>query len=281
MPIERLVYNEDQANPNPQNLRYGDNDEGTIIAADDAIGVVLTFKAEEYMKEDSPMHNSIFRMGWNTATVFEKQPNGPLQINRVYDITTGMEKNIQYLSGIPFKQITTQAVDSCTLLYIETDNECLLAHFELDRAGDFAALLEEKFPVTKSNYVFYSGGGAKAYQRVARDDDNSKKRGYNRLVQWTRRCTLIVFDRMVGYYDKGNPNYNHFAHMEFGIGWDGETATYFGDIIYSNDENISANSCPCHIFECNQIRDLSDMKVWARSLTVSDVGLDVDSLEEV
>lgn len=280
MAIERLVYNKDQKNPNPYNLGYEDNGERKIIAANTSIGEVLAAGGEKLMQKDSVMHGSIFRMGWNTAAVFEKQPNGPLKINRVYDITTCKEKDIQYLSGITFNQITTQAIDTCTLFYIDTDNKCLLAHFEPNQVVNFEALLKGiTFPVTNSDYVFYSGGGARAYQRIRGDEDNSIKGSYNRLVQWARQRTLIVFDRMVGFYDK-ETNCDHFSHMEFGIGWDGKTATYFGDIIYSNDENVSATSCPCHTFECNRIENLSDMKVWARSLTVSDVGLGVDSLEE-
>ena len=281
MPIERLVYNEDPVNPNPYNLRYEDKSGKRFLVANEHIGEVFGPKGKKYMEQDRIMHSSIFRMGWNTAVVFEKQTNGPLKLDHVYDITTHKEKDIQNLSGIPFKQITTQAIDTCTLFYIETDKECLFAHFNLTEVVNFIEMLEGEGKVfsftSPINYVFYSGGGVSIYS----DEKENTRAAYNKLVQWMKNKKFIVFDRMESFYAERGPQKHYFSHMEFGINWNGSTAAYFGDIVYRGTDIPKPNECPCFIFECSSIDELIYMREWAKIVSGSDVGLNVDSLKEV
>ena len=304
MAIERLLYRKDWSDP--YGLGYADNTiiadnaiiAGTTIIADTTIiahpSIRGMFKGngDAEMGPDRIIPNRIisgftFRMGWDTAVVFEKEKGGPLSVKQVYNIKTGQKKGAENVTNnTPIYQITTQAVDTCTLVYIETDKECLLAHFGPCLAGEFKMLVKNIFPETSNiNFVLYSGGGAKAYQEFG-DDKNATytQRGYNSLVQWMSEYKTIVFDRMAPRFDKDTPKDYHLSHMEFGIGWDGSVTTYFGDIVRRmkpEKDNPPETSWRCCVFGCNDIEELGKMREWAKGVAESDVGLNVDSLEEV
>lgn len=276
MSIKRLLCPTDKVD-NPYGLEYGNENGKDVIKAKESVSSAFADEKHKKMRYDCVLLNSIFRMGWNTAAVFEKQPNKFLKLNYLYDIEARKTKKMQEYDAHLFEQITTQAVDTCTLFYFETSKECILAHFEPDKVVNFAAMLEENIAFTAPvEHVFYSGGGTEAHKKEV----PGIKEGYNGLVRWMHDKNPIVFDRMALTFANAKKMGPYLSHMEFGIAWDGRTATYFGDIVYRHMEE-DPNPCPCITFECNEIEELNQMRQWAGVVLGLNAGLDAEVLEEV
>lgn len=265
MPIERLLYQEDGSNP--LDLRYEGENEEECIKANTGMDQVFQHEEERVGGDCIITRNSIssFRMGWNTAAIFEKEESH-LKVKHIYSIVNGGEKPDTEGNGIiakikegEFHQITTQAIDTCTLICIETETDYLLAHFMLSRIEDFVGILGDKISQSTVKKVFFSGWMSKFNEY-----DNE---AFDELKRRTGQAEFICFDRSIPPRD-GNAQEKmyYLAHFEFGIGWDGDTMTYFGDIVHMSDQIPLENSRRCCTFACEQISDLSDMETWAGAL---------------
>ena len=258
MAIERLLYAQDS---NPYELQYVTENGGECIRAN--VGIDQVFRqGENYVGGDCIItHNSIssFRMGWNTAAAFTIEGDH-LKVKQVYEALNNVEKpdaeghgTIARIKAGKFDQITTQAIDTCTLIYIETEKEYLLAHFVLSRMIDFVDTLKN-ISLGTAKKVFFSGWM------------DSEKDALDALKNQLNQAEFICFDRCIPPIDGNSQEKNYLAHFEFGIGWDRGTMTYFGDIVHMSDQTPLENSRRCCTFKCAQVSGLSDMETWAGAL---------------
>ena len=255
MPIERLLYT--QNGSNPLNLSYKEikiNAITRLESPNKSIRNLLRNNTDNaHFRNSIPISvpkGNIFRMGWNAAVVFEKKGSG-LTVTKIFDIRA--KKQNLGIVNTAFNQITTQGIDTCTIVYIETQNKCLFAHFEKteEDTGNFIALLDKlfhngEFDPKNIQKIFFSG--IYSMQREV----------CIALEQLNGPDKLIYFNR----FSEDKPYY-YFSHVEFGICWNGSKFTYMGDLICRAFMDAE-NSCLCYTFEYGQIEALSEKGLLGR-----------------
>ena len=274
MPIERLLYPHNAGEPNPLGIVYEENGQEEKLKT--RYGIRETIKnCDNYFKENLiiPCSGGVdesFRMGWSSAVFFTKC-GSRLQVARVYNINSGTEismvrefvpgnnrdLSIEEVRNRVFHQVTTQAVDTCTLICIETEDDFMLAHFNVSELGKFMDLLKRRaFPFSGAyQMVFFSG--------VLNEFNEKTLAAYNELKNWNKWAQFICFDRSAYGGEKKD---HYFSHVEFGVGWDGSAATYFGDIVYRSANKPGEVSCACRTFKYPAFRLLSQMSSLASNL---------------
>lgn len=269
MPIERLLYPHKAGAPNPLGIVYEKNGQEEKLKTN--LGISKTIKTnDKFFMENlilpySDNDGKSFRMGWSSVAVLKKC-NGYLQVKNICSVFS--EKKISTVRELTaegpydwemdavrnmcFHQITTQAVDTCTLVCIETEEDVMLAHFNMSELGKFVERFSDKdFPLKGANpTVFFS------------ELSKQNSEAYNVLKNLVRSDRFIFFDRSSRNEKEDGP---YFSHVEFGVGWDGTEAIYFGDFVYRERED-KADSCPCHIFEYNGIGGLQNLSGVADTL---------------
>ena len=280
MPIRRLLYY--GVNENPLQMKCKDHNGKRIIEANADIRKVIKRK-EEYFREDRvfPLGNDerdAFRMGWERAVLFEKQ-NGFFKGKELFNVSTKVKTEASFFEKKEFSQITTQAVDTCTVVCIETNTEYLLAHFLRREFDNFAEMYQKDlFPLTGPVLTaFFSGLSVE------------KRSEFDMLIQQMKPAQVIHFDRDYHIPDKKFSQEYYFSHIEFGIGWDNIGPAYFGDLIYraaydSPASVFQAEQSSYYTFEYNQLNNLSGLQKDAEPLAAEEIagwcGTDEDSGSE-
>lgn len=259
MPIERLIYS---CNENQLGLEYNIDVEGIVKELKSDYNIRDTIRdGENYFNKSimipGPNGENLFRMGWESVAVFIPQDN-LFRVRDVYKYSRGAGwQQVPDFKDAVCNQITTQAIDTCTLIYIETGEECLLAHFNESEAGIFTDALRNgtfQLDLAAIQDIFFSG---LALDLSTREDC---KAGYANLKNLLDLYATTYFDRTANSTEAtGNKNY-FFSHIEFGISREKRETRYFGDLIF-RPENDHGKSNPsgkesynCYIFEYNQIR---------------------------
>ena len=267
MEVERLLYTDDGSNP--LNLGYGGIGEIKKLKSYKNIRYILESSADytPNLERDLVINGrKTFRMGWSTAVIFKKEGTR-LAIEKLYDVVSEKEKeNMSHVKSMAFRQITTQGVDQCTLVCIVTQNRYFLAHFNYTELAHFKNILNSNMKDDPVQDVFFSG--------MIRSGDEEEKLPYNAWDTW--RTENIGEASYITFRRSPNPGEaTYFSHMEFGVGWDGNTMAYFGDIICRPPailEKMNDKSCYCYPFQYSEINGLSGITEKAAILAEKELG---------
>lgn len=252
--MKRLLYEQKGF---PVDVTYEGEGEIRTLKAKSGITAAFTF-GEDTFSGDSifPFSDGSgvgYRMGWNTAAVFEKSGNG-FRIKSLHDPVTKEPKvsPLEKLYTAEFSQIVTQAIDTCILIFIETVNEYILAHFMESRLPDFMQYLPKLIKKEEIRSFFCS-------TLLSANIGNPEwKTGYNIMRQYIDGAAKqIIFERDICSNDC------YFNHMEFGIGMEDDQMVYFGDIGCSTpkirDLEETITECSCKLFAYNQVGELQGL----------------------
>lgn len=263
MGIKRLLFGQTE-NPYPGDIRYSPAED--TLMAESGIYHAFTLGEEAFSEDEVFMEmetEKYYRMGWNTMAVFEKTENGFKVINR-HDPTSQSEKNKNdAIDGEEFRQIATQAVETCTLVYVETECQCYFAHFLDTRLNDFMEYLKKVLPVQTIKTFFCS-------LLTTKNSENSDWiNGYRTMLSFKDKAeTFLLFDR-------GPINDCYLTHMEFGIGMDdSKQVTYFGDVSCSTPEirDTEKKQCCCSLFSFHEIKDLDSLNDMGNNVLAKEMG---------
>ncbi len=271
MGIERLIYYQ-EAEPELQ-LRYEEEEEVEEEVEEvvkkricSNICIYDTFRLAEsfFYGDKSFSRNNVnsFRMGWGGAVVFTKTGDH-FEIKKITTIGQGGVRftgDENALKRQHFQQITTQAVDTCTVYYIDAGAECMLAHFNKSAIGEFREHLNTWIEGRQIQTVFCSALKGKY------DEDSTLQRIYNEIKESFGTAKYILFDRA---NFKGNC---YLSQMEFGLSCNaaGETV-FFGDVCYRMQETWDpaehpGMGCSCFTYKHKNVDNLQLLREQAKSL---------------
>lgn len=265
--VERLVYL--PAAEGALGLRYEEGADNVRKKFHSNIDIFRTFKNEGAFYGDLCLsRNNVdsFRMGWSGAIVFIKTGNR-FEVTEISSIGTGGVRfagGAAGLGGRTFHQITTQAVDTCTIYYIDAGDQYMLAHFNMSKISEFQQYLGNWINNKQIQAVFCSALKEKY------DNDRGLKRAYNTIKGYAGRAPYILLDRT----RCGEECY--LSQMEFGLSCNTEDETvFFGDVSYRTLETRNpldfpdvqpSRECGCFTYEYNEVTDLQRLRGTAENL---------------
>lgn len=166
----------------------------------------------------------IFRMGWDTIMVFEKQHAG-YQPTSMFNLPDQSGDYPDFV-GKTFVQVTTQMADTCTVIYMETEEQCLFAHFNVPRteaACRYITYIKKKWGDKKVKFF------CSYVETLYEEQDNTVKNALEDIINGFS-SNQILFNRSAGYDEP-----IHLSHMEFGFyaapqGTETFLTKFFGDV---------------------------------------------------
>lgn len=269
MNVERLLYL--PAAEGALGLRYGEGEDNVRKKFYSNIDIFRTFKNEGAFYEDLCLsRNNVdsFRMGWGGAIVFNKTGN-QFEVTEISSIGIGGVRFAGGAEGLgerTFHQITTQAVDTCTIYYIDMGNQYMLAHFNMSKIDEFQQYLERwmKDKPIQIQAVFCSALKEKY------ESDRGMRRAYNTIKGYAGRAPYILLDRT------GCGAELYLSQMEFGLGCNAADETvFFGDVSYRTLETRNprefpdvqpSQECSCFTYEYNGVDALQGLRPTAETL---------------
>ena len=202
-----------------------------------------------------------FRMGWQAAIVCEKTAN-QFEVKRISSIGNGGVRFSGEFNGRLFNQITTQAVDTCTVYYIDAGDRIIFAHFMYSDIKIFRTLLDGLLENRTIRTIFCSAA-EECY-------DDEERAVHNEIKSYADEQQYIFLNRS----ECGENKY--LSHMELGFAAnDAGGTTFFGDVLYRAPETlgnryfpdaVQKNNCDCFIFEFDDINNLCQLRSEAERL---------------
>lgn len=265
MSIERLRYL--PAAESVLGLRYEEGADNVRKKLQSNLNIFRTFKYDGAFREDLCLpRNDVnsFRMGWSGAIVFTKT-NNRFVVSEISDIGSGgirFEEGVAALRERTFQQITTQAVDTCTIYYIDAGDQYILAHFNFSQIGIFREYLEHWKEGKQIQAVFCST------LKESYGEKRECKRAYDTIKGYAGRAQYILLDRT----SCGEECY--LSQMEFGLSCgDADEMVFFGDVSYRTPATLNhecsddeSKKCSCFTYEFNGVGGLQQLRGMAENL---------------
>lgn len=216
------------------------------------------YKGDICLSEDDAV---CFRMGWQAAIVCEKTAN-QFEVKRICSIGDGGGRFTGNLNGRFFNQIMTQAVDTCTVYYIDAGDRIIFAHFKYTNIKIFRAMLDDLLE-NKTIQTIFCSAAVECY-------DDKERAAHNEIKNYVAEQQYIFLNR------SGCGENKYLSHMELGfVANDAGGTTFFGDVLYRAPETlgnryfpdvVQKNNCDCFIFEVDDINNLCRLRSEAERL---------------
>lgn len=267
MSVERLGYL--PAAERALGLRYEGGADNVRKKIHSNVYIFQAFKDDGAFRQDlclSKNNVDSFRMGWSGAIVFTKT-NNRFVVSENSNIGSGgirFEEGVAALRERTFQQITTQAVDTCTIYYIDAGDQCILAHFNFSNIEIFREYLEHWKEGKQIKAVFCST------LKERYGEKREWKRAYNTIKGYVGSAPYILLDRTSCGEDC------FLSQMEFGLSCgDADETVFFGDVSYRTPatrdyRGVSgvqlSKECSCFTYEFNGVGGLQQLRGMAENL---------------